>query len=94
MPQGPSTDRTDPETTKAHLRVGRFRVRLPRSRAARIGLGVALLAGGMLFFLPVLGFWMVPLGLVILSGEFAAIRRLRRRLALWWGRRNRSGEHI
>ena len=94
MPQGPSTGRTDPQTTGAHLRLGRFRVRLPRSRAARIGLGVALLAGGMLFFLPVLGLWMVPLGLVILSGEFAAIRRLRRRLALWWGRRNRSGEHI
>ena len=70
-----------------HLRLGKFRIRLPRSRTARIALGLALLAGGMLFFLPVLGLWMLPLGLLVLSGEFAAVRRGRRKLALWWGRR-------
>ena len=38
-------------------------------------------------FLPVLGFWMVPLGLLVLSYEFAAVRRHRRRLVVWWEKR-------
>jgi hypothetical protein len=40
-------------------------------------------------FLPVLGFWMIPLGLLILSYEFARVRRWRRRAAVWWERRRR-----
>ena len=94
MPQGPLIEQNNLQTHGPQLRVGKFRIRLPRSRVVRIALGVALLTGGMLFFLPVLGLWMLPLGVVILSGEFAAIRRWRRRLALWWGRRKRSGEQI
>ena len=31
--------------------------------------------GGLLGFLPVLGFWMLPLGLVLLSLDFALLRR-------------------
>jgi len=94
MPQGPLSDRSNAQEHEAQLRLGKYRIRLPRSRTARIALGLALLTGGMLFFLPVLGLWMLPLGLVILSGEFAAVRRARRRLAIWWGRRKGSGERI
>jgi len=65
--------------------------RMPRSRAARIGIGVVLVILGIFGFLPVLGFWMVPLGLLILSYEFASVRRLRRRFIVWWERR-RSGK--
>ena len=36
---------------------------LPKSRPIRIGLGIVLIACGLLGFLPVLGFWMLPLGL-------------------------------
>ncbi|HHZ08251.1 MAG TPA: hypothetical protein GX405_05675 [Rhizobiales bacterium] len=64
---------------------------LPRSRAQRIAIGVALVAGGMLGFLPVLGFWMIPLGLLVLSYEFAGVRRLRRRSIVWWERRRQKG---
>ena len=46
-----------------------------------------LILFGILGFLPVLGFWMVPLGLLVLSHEFAAVRRLRRRLVVWWEKR-------
>ena len=60
---------------------------MPRSRGARICIGVLLILFGILGFLPVLGFWMVPLGLLVLSYEFAVVRRLRRRLAVWWERR-------
>jgi hypothetical protein len=30
---------------------------------------------------------MVPLGLLVLSYEYAWVRRRRRRAAIWWGRR-------
>jgi hypothetical protein len=61
--------------------------RLPRSRAVRIAIGVFLIIFGIFGFLPVLGFWMIPLGLLVLSYEFAAVRRFRRRLVVWWERR-------
>ena len=62
-------------------------VRLPRW--ARLTAGVLLVLGGLVGFLPVLGFWMVPLGLVVLSVDIAPARRLRRRFEVWWERRRR-----
>jgi hypothetical protein len=62
-------------------------VPVPNHPVLRLVLGVLLVIGGVLGFLPVLGFWMVPLGLVVLSIDFPAIRRFRRRatvrLGLW-----------
>ena len=66
------------------------RLKLPKSRILRVGLGVALIVGGLLGFLPVLGFWMLPLGLAVLSVDIPWVRRRRRRIAIWWGRRRRS----
>jgi hypothetical protein len=63
---------------------------LPQSRAQRIALGVGLIVLGTLGFLPVLGFWMIPLGLLVLSYEFASVRRLRRRAIVWWERRKQK----
>jgi hypothetical protein len=57
---------------------------LPRSKPIRIGLGILLIAGGLLGFLPVLGFWMIPLGLLVLSVDIPIVRRCRRQLAVWW----------
>ena len=62
---------------------------MPRSRRHRITIGVLLTLGGILGFLPILGFWMVPLGLLVLSYEFALVRRQRRRFVVWWERRRR-----
>jgi hypothetical protein len=64
---------------------------MPRSRLMRIILGCLLVILGCFGFLPILGFWMIPLGLLILSYEFAAIRRWRRRTAVWWAYRNGRG---
>lgn len=61
-------------------------VRLPGSQAARISLGVALVAGGVLGFLPVVGFWMVPLGVTVLAVDLPAVRSLRRRFEVAFGR--------
>ncbi|WFP60426.1 hypothetical protein [Mesorhizobium sp. WSM4904] len=62
---------------------------MPRSRGLRIAIGVLLTVGGILGFLPILGFWMIPLGLLVLSYEFTLVRRHRRRFVVWWERRRR-----
>lgn len=49
----------------------------------RLLLGLVLIAGGVFGFLPVLGFWMVPLGVVMMSLDIPPLRRwMRRRLHL------------
>lgn len=55
-------------------------------RWPRVTGGVLLTFGGLLGFLPVLGFWMLPLGILLLSVDFHPIRRGRRRFEVWWGR--------
>lgn len=65
---------------------------MPRSRAARVAIGCLLIVFGLLGFLPVLGFWMIPLGLLVLSYEFAGVRRRRRRFVVWWERRRKPKE--
>jgi hypothetical protein len=72
----------------ASFRFGKRRITLPASRLARIAIGSVLVIAGILGFLPILGFWMVPLGLLVLSVDLPVVRRLRRRLEVWWGRRN------
>lgn len=63
------------------------------SRPLRLTLGVALVVGGVLGFLPVVGFWMLPLGLLVLSLDLPAARRLhsrlRRKVRAWWRRLRR-----
>ena len=79
---------TDQDIPKARrLRFAGREVPLPQTRAFRIALGIALMLGGLAGFLPILGFWMVPLGLLVLSVDMPFVRRARRRLAVWWGRR-------
>ncbi len=54
------------------------RVPVPGHPLLRVILGVAMVLGGFLGFLPILGFWMLPLGLLILSIDFPPVRRFRR----------------
>lgn len=58
----------------------------------RIPAGVGLVIGGLLGWLPILGFWMLPLGLVLLSADFAPLRRRRRLIVVWYGRRRQRKE--
>ena len=64
-------------------------------RWLRISVGFFLVLGGILGFLPILGFWMIPLGMVVLSYDLPFVRRWRRRLEVRWlrwrrGRTSRS----
>ena len=80
----------DEKAKRPPLKIFGREIHMPQSRAARVSIGIALIFFGILGFLPVLGFWMIPLGLFVLSQEFGWIRRLRRRISVWWGRRRKQ----
>ena len=69
----------------ATIRFGDKQFRLPANRLIRIPIGIALILGGVVGFLPVLGFWMIPLGLIVLSVDLPFVRRWRRRLTVRFG---------
>ncbi|TCL67246.1 hypothetical protein [Rhizobium sp. BK251] len=85
-----STTKFGIDHTTGHLVLGSLRLPFPRSRFVRIPIGVGLIFGGVLGFLPILGFWMLPLGFVVLSHDLPAVRRQRRRLTVWWSKRRRQ----
>jgi hypothetical protein len=47
----------------------------PESRWLRWPAGFLLILGGMLWFLPVLGLWMLPLGLFLIAEDIPALKR-------------------
>ena len=72
------------------IKLGNKTMPLPASRLARMGIGIVLILGGFLGFLPIFGFWMVPLGLIILSVDVPVVRRWRRQASVWIGPRLRA----
>jgi purine-cytosine permease-like protein len=83
--------RAFPEGRMAQISFAGYRINLPRNRIVRTLLGIVLIIGGVFGFLPVLGFWMVPLGVVVLSIDFPVVRRFRRattvKLGYWLHKR-------
>ncbi|MGB3038614.1 MAG: hypothetical protein WBF49_02340 [Methyloceanibacter sp.] len=75
----------------AKIRFANRHFHLPQSKPIRIGLGILLVACGLVGFLPVVGFWMIPLGLLVLSVDIPIVRRWRRKLAVWWHRDRKNG---
>jgi len=75
----------------SRVRLGSRTYRIPGPKPVRITIGVLLVLFGMVGFLPVVGFWMIPLGLLVLSIDSFRVRRLRRRLEVMWGRRRNQG---
>lgn len=59
----------------------------PSSRWVRIPSGALLVVGGVLSFLPVLGIWMLPLGLALLAEDVPALRTSRSKVFDWIERR-------
>ncbi|MEJ0020860.1 MAG: hypothetical protein WDN25_30775 [Acetobacteraceae bacterium] len=91
-----SDDATDPDDADRERRIEllirrlpqgfQWRVRWlrqPQSRWARIGAAVLLMLGGLLWFLPILGLWMLPLGLLLLAEDVKPLRRLTDRMLAW-----------
>jgi len=72
---------------RRQIRIGSRSFRLPQHPRARIALGTGLVVGGTLGFLPVLGFWMIPLGLLVLSQDLPVVRRWRRNFVVRMERR-------
>lgn len=71
-----------------HLKFSGRKMPLPASPLIRVILGVLLIIGGILGFLPILGFWMIPLGVLVLSVDLHFVRRRRRqtevKILRWW----------
>ncbi|KUJ85746.1 hypothetical protein AVO45_01825 [Ruegeria marisrubri] len=57
--------------------LNRVRTRVPPG--LRLVLGLLLILGGTLGFLPILGFWMIPLGIAVAAIDIELYRRWRRR---------------
>jgi|WetSurMetagenome_2_1015567.scaffolds.fasta_scaffold947459_1 hypothetical protein len=77
---------TAPRDKRATIRLGSYRIPMPGTRRQRSILGAGLCLGGIVGFLPIVGFWMLPLGLVVLSVNSHAVRRWRRRMEIRWGK--------
>jgi hypothetical protein len=50
------------------------RIRTPAATWTRVPVGIVLIAGGLVGFLPILGFWMVPLGLALIAIDVPLLR--------------------
>lgn len=61
-------------------------VRRPTSRLVRLPMGGLLVIGGVFGFLPILGFWMLPLGLIMIARDVPAIEPPLARLFAWINR--------
>lgn len=73
------------EKVTAKIRRMFRRENLPRSPALRITIGVLLSIGGVAgVILPVLGLWMLPLGIAVLSVDIPVVRRFARKVKVKW----------
>ena len=59
----------------------------PSAKLVRIPAGLLLIAGGLLSFLPILGLWMLPLGIILLAQDVPPLRWLVDRGMDWIERR-------
>lgn len=57
-----------------------------KARLVRIPVGILLIVGGFLGFLPIFGFWMVPLGLLLLAQDIPFLKRPAGRALVWFNR--------
>jgi hypothetical protein len=58
-------------------------LRTPSSFYVRIPVALLLVAGGFLSFLPVLGLWMLPLGLMLIAQDIPSLQKPIARLLGW-----------
>jgi hypothetical protein len=58
-------------------------IRQPSARLVRIPVAILLIVGGIFSFLPVLGIWMLPLGLVLIAQDVPFLRPPLARMLAW-----------
>ena len=63
--------------TKLSPRLAKFVgwLRRPSSRLVRIPLAILLVVGGIFSFLPILGLWMLPLGLLLIAQDVPFLQK-------------------
>jgi hypothetical protein len=62
-------------------------LRHPDARWIRIPLGLLLIVGGVFSILPLLGIWMLPLGLLLIAYDVPFLRRPVGRFTIWSARK-------
>jgi hypothetical protein len=62
-------------------------LRQPSARWVRIPVGLLFIVGSVFSILPILGLWMLPLGVVLLAEDIKPLRRLTDRALDWIERR-------
>jgi hypothetical protein len=62
-------------------------LREPSRRTVRFGAAILLIIGGIFSILPVLGIWMLPLGLALLAEDAPGLKPQLERVARWCERR-------
>lgn len=70
----------------SHIRLGKRRIPVPRTKPKRIGLALFLIVMGTIPIIPP-GATSIPIGFTLLSMDFPRLRRPRRRMVVWGGRR-------
>jgi hypothetical protein len=65
-------------------------LRRPSSMWVRVPLALLLVAGGVFSFLPVLGLWMLPLGLVLIAQDVPLLQKPMSQLLGWMERKWRA----
>jgi hypothetical protein len=69
-------------------------LRKPSSRYVRIPVAILLIVGGILSFLPILGLWMLPLGLLLFAQDVPFLQKPMARMLGWierkWIERQRA----
>ena len=69
-------------------------LRRPSSRLVRIPLAILLVVGGILSFLPILGLWMLPLGLLLIAQDVPFLQKPLAQMLGWierkWIERRRA----
>jgi hypothetical protein len=69
-------------------------LRRPSSRLVRIPLAILLVVGGVFSFLPILGLWMLPLGLLLIAQDLPFLQKPTARMLGWierkWIERRRA----
>ena len=62
-------------------------LRKPSSRLVRIPLAILLVVGGIFSFLPILGLWMLPLGLLLIAQDVPFLQKPLARMLGWMERK-------
>jgi hypothetical protein len=55
----------------------------PAARRRRLPLGILCIIGGLFWFLPLLGLWLLPIGLVLIAHDVPRLRNPAARLVIW-----------